>query len=40
MCLGTWSGMGLVKDMDVMEAAKLPDVDGSEAELDSDWDDV
>jgi hypothetical protein len=30
--------MGLVKDMDIMEVVKLPDVKGSEAELDSDWD--
>ena len=40
MCLGTWSRMHLVKDKDVMEAARLPDVDGSEAELESDWDDI
>ena len=40
MCLGTWSRMGLVKDKDVMEAARLPDVNGSEDELGSDWDDV
>jgi len=32
--------MGLVKDKDVMEAARLPDVNGSEAELDSSWDDI
>ena len=40
MCLGAWSRMGLVKDKDVMEAARLPDVKGSEAELDSGWDNV
>ena len=40
MCLGAWSRMGLVKDKDLLEAAKLPDVEGSEDELDSDWDDV
>ncbi len=40
MCLGAWSKLGLVKDRDVMEAAKLPDVNGSEAVLDSGWDDV
>lgn len=40
MCLGAWSKMGLVKDKDVMEAARLPDVKGSEAELDSGWDDI
>ena len=40
MCLSAWSRMGLVKDKDVMEAARLPDVKGSKAELDSGWDDV
>jgi hypothetical protein len=40
MCLGAWSRMDLVKDKDVMEAARLPDVDGSEPELDSDWDEI
>jgi hypothetical protein len=40
MCLDAWSRMGLVKDKDVMEAARLPDVNGSEAELGSGWDDV
>ena len=40
MCLGTWSKMGLVKDKDLIEAGKLPDVDGDESELDSDWDDI
>jgi hypothetical protein len=40
MCLGAWSKMGLVRDKDVMEAARLPDVNGSEAELDSYWDNV
>ena len=40
MCLNAWSTMGLVKDKDVMEAARLPNVNGNEAELDSDsdWD--
>lgn len=40
MCLNAWSTMGLVKDKDVMEAARLPDVNGNEAELDldSNWD--
>jgi hypothetical protein len=38
MCLNAWSPMGLVKDKDVMEAARLPDVNGNEAELDSDSD--
>ena len=40
MCLGAWSKMGLVKDKDLIEAGKLPDVDGDESELDSDWDDI
>jgi hypothetical protein len=40
MCLGAWSKMGYVKDSDVMEAAKLPDVKGNEAKLDSDWDHI
>ena len=40
MCLRAWSKIGLVKDSDMMEAAKLPDVNGSEADLDSGWDDV
>jgi hypothetical protein len=40
MCLGAWSKMGFVKDKDVMEVARLPDVKGSEAELDSDWDNI
>jgi hypothetical protein len=30
--------MGLVNDKDVMEVVKLPDVVGSEQELDSNWD--
>jgi hypothetical protein len=32
MCLGTWSKMGLVKDKDLIEAGRLPDVDGDEAD--------
>ncbi len=40
LCLGAWSKMGLVKDEDVVLAAKLADVDGDEADLDSDWDDI
>ena len=32
--------MGLVKDKDVMEAARPPDVNRSKAELGSGWDDV
>ena len=40
MCLGAWSRIGLVKDEDVMEAARLPEVDGVEVELDRDWDKI
>jgi hypothetical protein len=40
MCLGAWSRMYLVKDKDVMEAARLPDVEGNESELDNGWDDI
>jgi hypothetical protein len=40
MCLGAWSKIGLVKDSDVMEVARLPDVNGTEADLGSGWDDV
>jgi hypothetical protein len=32
--------MGLVRDKDVMEAVRLPDVNGSEGELDSYWDNI
>jgi hypothetical protein len=38
ICLGAWSKMGLVKDNDVMEVVKLPDVKGVEDKLNSDWD--
>ena len=40
LCLGTWSKLGLVKDKDLMEAGRLPDIDSDEAELDSDWDNI
>ena len=40
MCLRAWSKIGLVKDSDTTEAAKLPDVNGSESDLDSGWNDV
>ena len=40
LCLGAWSKLGLVKDKDLMEAGRLPDIDGDEAELDSDWDNI
>jgi len=32
--------MGLVKDANVMEVVRLPDVDGSEPKLGSGWDDI
>lgn len=38
ICLGAWSKMGFVKDDDVMEVARLPDVKGSEDKLDGNWD--
>jgi len=38
MCLSAWSRVGLVKDSNVTEAVRLPDVSGSEAELNSEWD--
>ena len=40
MCLGAWSRMGMVKDKDVMEAAKLPEVKEIEDELEHGWDDI
>ena len=40
MCLGAWSRISLVKDDDVMEVVRLPEVNGSEAELDRDWDKI
>jgi len=38
LCLGAWSRMGFVKDKDVMLAARLPEVEGCEVELDTHWD--
>jgi hypothetical protein len=38
LCLGAWAKLGLVKDKDVMQAARLPEVVGCEDELDSKWD--
>jgi len=38
LCLGAWSRMGLVKDKDILQAARLPEIDGCEAELEDDWD--
>ena len=40
LCLGAWSKMGLVKDEDVVLAAKMVDINGDEADLDSDWDNI
>ena len=40
MCLSAWSRISLVKDDDVMEAARLPEVNGVEVELDRDWDKI
>jgi hAT family C-terminal dimerisation region len=40
MCLGDWSRGGLVKNNDVMTVARLPEVSGSEDELDDDWDGI
>jgi hypothetical protein len=38
LCLGAWAKLDLVKDKDVMQAARLPEVVGCEDELDSKWD--
>ena len=35
---GVWSLMGYVKDEDVKAAAVLPEVNGEEEELATDWD--
>ena len=40
MCLGAWSKMGFMKDKDITEAARLPNIKGSEDELDCDWDNI
>ena len=40
LCLGAWSALGLVEDEDVALVAKLANVDGCEADLDNDWDDI
>ena len=40
LCLGAWSKQSLVKVVDVMEALKLPNVNGSEGGLNNDWDDI
>ena len=39
LCLGIWSKLGLVKDVDVLAVAAMPDVPGDEdAELEDSWD--
>ena len=38
LCIGVWSLMGYVKDEDVKAAAVLPEVNGEEEELATDWD--
>jgi hypothetical protein len=38
MCVGAWSLMGYVKDIDVKAVAVLPEVDGDEEELEENWD--
>jgi len=38
MCLGTWSRLGLVQEVDIKAAASLPDVVGEEDKLKSGWD--
>ncbi|TFK76607.1 hypothetical protein BDN72DRAFT_737096, partial [Pluteus cervinus] len=38
LCLRVWSPLGYVKDLDVKAAAVLPDVEGEEKELPSNWD--
>ena len=40
MCLSAWSRTGFVKDDNVMEVVRLPEVNGSLAELDRDWDKI
>jgi len=40
LCLGTWSGLGIVRDTDIKASSKLPDLDGdkSDFEMPSGWD--
>ncbi len=38
LCLGAWSRMGLVKDKDILQAVRLPEIEGCEAELENNWD--
>ena len=38
MCVGAWSLLGFVKDVDVRVATTLPEIEGEEEELDANWD--
>ena len=38
MCVGAWSLLGFVKDVDVRAATALPEIEGEEGELDVNWD--
>jgi hypothetical protein len=38
MCLGVWSVMGYVKNMDIMAVTVMPEVDGEEDTLSDNWD--
>ncbi|KAF8811875.1 hypothetical protein BYT27DRAFT_7088503, partial [Phlegmacium glaucopus] len=38
MCLGVWSLMGFVKNVDILQVAALPEVLGEEDELGDGWD--
>ena len=38
MCLGAWSKLGFMHDVDIRAAAILPDIIGEEEELELGWD--
>lgn len=40
MCVGAWSKLGFVKDKDVIEATRLPEIEGDEEEPAMDWDTI
>ena len=42
MCLGAWSNLGLVKDIDLKLAVSSPDIpeDEEEEDLSENWDDI
>lgn len=40
ICVGAWSKLGYVRDRDVRAVTMLPEVDGEEEELCSDWDTI